>query len=266
MLKLEKVINNTAYLIVMQSNNRTIPEVRITIVYDNTVNSELNEETKSFLKSDWGFSALVESGNTKLLFDTGANKDILLNNMRVLNIDLEEINFVFLSHAHKDHYGGLFGFLDKNSNVSVFIPTGFSEEVKNKIIKYGASLVEFRKISTLFSNIATTGSMGTDIKEQSLIVMTSKGAVILTGCSHPGIVNLVNSVKVMTDRIIGVIGGFHLLHSDKETIIGVVNKLKALGVEKIIPAHCTGELAKNTFKEVFKDNYVEAGVGLSIEF
>jgi 7,8-dihydropterin-6-yl-methyl-4-(beta-D-ribofuranosyl)aminobenzene 5'-phosphate synthase len=93
--------------------------MKLTIIYDNTV-------FKSGLQSDWGFSCLVEVENCpKILFDMGTDGDILLSNMRKLNIDPLSIKEVFISHDHFDHTGGLSAFLEVNSNVKVYVPVSF---------------------------------------------------------------------------------------------------------------------------------------------
>ena len=74
--------------------------MKITIVYD-------NEACKEGLKADWGFSCLVEAHGKRMLFDTGANGRILLENMEKLHIDPATIEEVFISHIHRDHTGGL---------------------------------------------------------------------------------------------------------------------------------------------------------------
>ncbi len=235
-------------------------EVKIQIIYDNTINSQFEGTS---LKSDWGFSAIVTTKNHKILFDTGAKFSILYENMLRLNYKPEEIDTVFISHEHKDHIGGLMGFLKKNPQVTVYIPNSISESKKKEIIKAGGQIIETSKITTLFDNIATTGPMGTDIKEQSMIIMTTKGAVIITGCSHPGIVNITESVKVLSN-VYAVIGGFHLFREKEEKIKEIVDEMKNGGIEKIMPAHCTGEKAKEKFKEEFGNKYLEAGVGSEV--
>jgi 7,8-dihydropterin-6-yl-methyl-4-(beta-D-ribofuranosyl)aminobenzene 5'-phosphate synthase len=91
-------------------------EMKITIVYD-------NESYGKGLQADWGFSCLVEVENTpKILFDTGANGEILLSNMERLHIDPQAIEEVFISHGHFDHIGGLSAFLKVNSDVKLYVP------------------------------------------------------------------------------------------------------------------------------------------------
>ena len=237
-----------------------IAEVKIQIIYDNTVNSKF-EGTN--LKSDWGFSAIITTKDHKILFDTGAKFNILYENMLRLNHKPEEIDTVFISHEHKDHIGGLVGFLKKNPQVTIYIPNSISESKKKEIIKAGGQIIETSKITTLFDNIATTGPMGTDIKEQSMIIMTNKGAVIITGCSHPGIVNITESVKVLS-KVYAVIGGFHLFRENNDGIDKIIDEMKKEGIEKIMPAHCTGKKAEEKFKEEFRDKYIEGGVGSEV--
>ncbi|MEM2121586.1 MAG: MBL fold metallo-hydrolase [Candidatus Woesearchaeota archaeon] len=241
-----------------------LPEVRIKIIYNDFLDQSL--KNKEFFRPDHGFSALVELPNAKILFDTGQNYDVLLTNMINFDLNPKDINFIFLSHYHKDHYGGLFDFLKQNYNLTVFLTKDFKEDFKNRIVNSGASLVEIKKLSTLFGNVATTGPMGSLIREQSMIIMTSRGAVILTGCAHQGLLDLVNSIKIFEQNILAVIGGFHLFEKTHEETKIIAENLKNLGVNFVVPLHCSGEFARNTFKEVFKEGFMDAGLGSIIEF
>jgi 7,8-dihydropterin-6-yl-methyl-4-(beta-D-ribofuranosyl)aminobenzene 5'-phosphate synthase len=240
------------------------PEVRIKILYNDFL--ENNSSNNEFLAPDHGFSLLVEVPGAKILFDAGQNFNVLSRNMLNLNLKAEEINFVFLSHYHKDHFGGLFDFLRSNYNVTVFLTKDFPNDFKQRIINSGASLVEIKKLSTLFNNVATTGPMGTLIKEQSLIIMTSKGVVIITGCAHQGLAELVGSVKILEANILAIVGGFHLFEKSEEETRKIAEELKNLGIKNVVPLHCSGENAVKIFRDVFKENFISAGLGSTLEF
>jgi len=93
---------------------------KFTILYDNY---EYHKEAKS----DWGFSCLIESNNKTILFDTGAKEDILKHNVEKFNVDLTKIDFVVISHEHWDHFGGLKYILTENPDITVYLPSSFSE-------------------------------------------------------------------------------------------------------------------------------------------
>ncbi|MBN2126526.1 MAG: MBL fold metallo-hydrolase, partial [Deltaproteobacteria bacterium] len=95
---------------------------------------------------------------------------------------------------------------------------------------------------------------------------TPEGAVIITGCAHPGIVNIVKRAREITDgRILLAIGGFHLFaHPDRE-VRAIIRELKALGLERAGPCHCTGARAIELFREEFGRDFVPVGVGTVLE-
>jgi len=93
--------------------------MKITIVYD-------NEVTKAGLRAGWGLSALIEIEKAApILFDTGADSPILLDNMRELGIDAKRIGIIVISHAHGDHTGGLRGILEVNKEAEIYVPASF---------------------------------------------------------------------------------------------------------------------------------------------
>jgi len=123
------------------------PEIILISVYDNY---QVNPE----LKTAWGFATIIKTPNELILFDTGGNSEILLFNMEKLGINPASIKKIVISHIHGDHVGGLEGFLERNGNVTVFIPSSFPESIKNMIVQKGAKFVEIsapRKISDLFT-------------------------------------------------------------------------------------------------------------------
>jgi len=237
----------------------TSPEVKITVVYDNNPFDER-------LRTGWGFGCLVETGTQTILFDTGADAETLLSNMRVLSIDPQKINIIVLSHIHGDHVGGLFGFLEKNSKVAVSLPSLFPQSFKDRVKSFGASIVEVSDSTSITDGVLTTGEMGTFIKEQSLVVKTEKGLIVITGCAHPGIVNIVKKAKEITDEeVFLVLGGFHLRGASNSQLRDIVKDFRLLRVQKAAPCHCSGDRCRELFKEEYEDDYIEAGVGKIIK-
>jgi len=232
--------------------------VTITIIYDNY---EYDEK----LKTGFGFSCLVENDDKKILFDTGGDSPTLLGNMEELKMDLKEIDIVFLSHIHGDHTGGLTGVLEKNPDVTIYIPKSFPSNLKNDIKSYGASFVEVDKPTKIFHGVYTTGELGTWIKEQSLIIKTEKSLVVITGCAHPGIVEIVKKAKELTkEDVYLVIGGFHLAGTSDQEIRNIVESFRDLEVKKVAPCHCTGDGAIRAFEEEYGENFIKVGVGKKI--
>jgi len=232
-----------------------ISEVRLTIVYDNNPSDDR-------LGTDWGFGCIVEVGDRNILFDTGADAETLLANMQTLSIDPQKINIIVLSHIHGDHVGGLFGVLERNSEVKVFLPSSFSQSFKDRVKSFGATVVEVSDPSPITKRVLTTGEMGTLIREQALIVETEKGLVVITGCAHPGVVNMVKKAKKITEQeVYLVMGGFHLSGASDSQLRDIVKDFRALGVQKVAPCHCSGDRCRELFKKEYGSGYIEAGVG-----
>jgi len=187
---------------------------------------------------------------------------VLKHNVEKLNINLSEIDFVVISHEHWDHIGGLSYILSNNSDVTVYLPASCSEKLIAKIKKLGAKAVKVDKPLKITKNIYLTGEM-MDI-EQSLIVDTPKGSVIVTGCSHQGIVEILQESKeIINKNIYLVFGGFHLLrHSEKE-VTNIINKFKTNKVAKCGATHCTGDSQIQQIKDAFGEDYFHIGVGKS---
>lgn len=237
-----------------------IESITITVIYDN------NPFLKG-LQTDWGFACLVEFGKTKLLFDTGDDGNILISNMGKLDIDPKSIDFIFLSHFHHDHTGGLKEFLKKNPNVTVYYPQSFPAQIIEDIKKSGAKPFSVSSFMELQTNIFSLGELGSSVPEQSLAIRTSKGIVVITGCAHPGIINILeNAKKFFPDELIYLaMGGFHLHRNSAVEINHVLTKIIDLRINKVAPCHCSGDSARKMFKAAFIDNYIEIGVGKIIE-
>ena len=235
------------------------PELRspeLIIVYD-------NNPFDNQLRTAWGFSCLIRLAQETILFDTGGDSSTLLHNMRQLQIDPGEVDAVVLSHIHGDHVGGLGGFLEKNNAVTVYLPQSFPHSFKDEVKSLGAKVEEVYEARELFLGVHTTGELGNGIKEQSLIVTTSKGLVIITGCAHPGVVNIIRIARdiVPDDRVYLAIGGFHLSGASSTQIESIIKEFSHLSVEKVAPCHCSGDETRRLFKERYGEGYIESGVG-----
>ena len=233
-------------------------EVTIAITYD-------NNPYDSRLRPAWGFSCVVRLPEKAILFDTGGDGSILLYNMGELGINPEEIDIVMLSHIHGDHMGGLTSFLKHNSDVTLYMPISFPQQLKNEVRLSGAKLEEVDEARELFDGAFTTGELDGGIKEQSLVLRTPRGLMVITGCAHPGVVNIVRKAKeIGKDRVHLVVGGFHLGGASVSEIESIIKNFVELEVEKVALCHCSGDRARRLFKEHFSPNYIECGVGKKI--
>ena len=208
--------------------------MKITIIYD-------NEVYKEGLQSDWGFSCLVEVEDTpKILFDTGTNGSILLSNMEKLGIDPASIDEVFISHAHFDHIGGLSAFLNVNSDVKVYAPSSF------RGVRGPKEVIHIIEPLKIHKNVFSTGEL--NHIEQSIFVETDKGIVLIVGCSHPGVGNILKAASQF-GKVYAIIGGLH----------GFSEFELFKEMELICPTHCTQH--KEEIKSLYPEKCVEGGAG-----
>jgi len=232
--------------------------VTFTVVYDNNAYNHR-------LRTAWGFACLVEREDVSLLFDTGGDSPTLLSNMAALGIDPTEIDVVVLSHIHGDHTGGLGGLLAVNDHLTVYVPRSFPTRFKERVQALGATLVEVQGPMEIVPGIYSTGEMGRSIIEQSLVVRTPQGLVVVTGCAHPGIVSIVEQARrVGNGPIYLVMGGFHLGGASRAEIARIVDDFRRLEVQKVAPCHCTGTGAMRAFAAEYGEDYIANGAGKAI--
>jgi 7,8-dihydropterin-6-yl-methyl-4-(beta-D-ribofuranosyl)aminobenzene 5'-phosphate synthase len=272
---------------------RDSPELRanrVTILYDAFGKSP--EMTK-----DWGYSALVEYGGKRILFDTGNNPAIFAQNVQAAGVDLMKLDFVVISHRHLDHTAGLTHLLSVNPKVKIYAPKDafgvFGSTLPSKFYRRQDSLPqEMRYFDGHAEDTLTFGAawpegkfvtvdaplevapgvhlislvseaVGTkELRELSMAIETPRGMVVVAGCSHPGIERIVEAAKTIGPDVHTVFGGFHLPAATDEDVARIAAALHdTYRVNRIAPGHCTGEPAFHLFKRTWKDRYTYAGVG-----
>nr|AEI30594.1 metallo-beta-lactamase superfamily protein [uncultured microorganism] len=217
----------------------------------------------------WGVSFLIDD---KILFDTGEKGDWLLENMRSLGVNIDKIEAVVISHDHWDHWGGLWDILKERKGLKVYSCPGFSKEFKDKVKEAQAELVENERVTEIMPDIYITGEIpgayhGKYMAEQAMVLKTKNGLTIITGCAHPGILKMIEKAKTKfpAEPIYLVLGGFHLMESDRRAIEIVAENFKTMGITKAAPTHCSGEIAEDIFKKYYTENFVSIKVGQEME-
>lgn len=237
-----------------------IDDITITIVFD-------NYPFRDDLKTLWGFSCYIQAPKNTILFDTGSNGRVLLENMQKLGTDVKKIDTLFLSHHHWDHIGGLDSVTELNSKIDIIAPSSLSK----LLIKDLRSMVRSVRIvdengSEICDDMYTTGMMGDEVEEQSFIIDTDAGLIVITGCAHSGIVAIAKRAQAMLDKKIALLlGGFHLMREDEAEIDRVVNELRSMEIDYLCPTHCSGDMAIDKFHNTFMERYITGGAGKIID-
>ena len=232
---------------------------KITIVYDNYLH-------KDKYQADWGFSCIIDYNSKSLLFDTGTKRDVFVHNLTELKENLNRIDMIVISHNHGDHTGNLHTVLETKNNLTVYMPFSTPSEDIKKIKDAGAKVVQDKKPRELGNQWYLSGELGTNIKEQALFMDTPKGIVVITGCAHPGISDIVAKAKEIHKKdIYLVLGGFHLGGHSENQVRDIIQEFRDMGVQNVAPTHCTGDKAIEMFKEAYGDNFIKIGVGKELE-
>ncbi|MFY9640521.1 MAG: MBL fold metallo-hydrolase [Rhodomicrobium sp.] len=253
------------------------------------------------MRKDWGFSALIEYGGKKILFDTGNNAEIFAHNVQTKGIDLTKLDFAIVSHRHGDHTSGLNYLLKVNPSVKIYAPQenfgvfgaalpgtfyprddALPPEMRYfggnppEQLRFGSPwpdanfswVSKTTEIAPGFHLIPLNGKWGTDfeLREISLAIDTPDGIVLIVGCSHPTIEAIVEATKAATGKPIHLIlGGLHLFPAKDDQVKAIAASLHDhWKVDYIVPSHCTGERPFAILKESFGDRYVYAGLGSTV--
>ncbi len=215
------------------------------------------------LKAAWGISLYVKAQNVSFLFDTGPSPEVLEHNCKVLGVDLSNISFVFISHEHGDHTGGLPYVAKVAPSVPVYVPSGMSSSVRRGIERLGFNVIEVKGPQQMLEGIASTGPlMSGSLAEHGLILnLQGKGMVLLVGCAHPGVDRMLLNATNFSEEVFGVIGGFHLMGASETRLEQIAKVFDELSLQLIVPLHCSGKTAKSFFKEHFPQVYLDAQTG-----
>jgi len=240
---------------VMNENNMIIR-----MIYNNTGES-------GDLKNAWGLSVWIEDQTGATLFDTGGKSSFLTKNMQSLALDPKNLQRIIISHDHWDHTGGLESVINQSDRrADLYVVQEIRESYAAKFT--GVNVVGVSNPQRIEENIWSTGSLKAthrsgDIYEQSLLLTKSESMVLITGCSHPGIVKIVKRAQNMHPgkKLVFVAGGFHLMREAEESVQKISQDLLDLGVEKIAPSHCTGDRSIEIFKETWGDRFVSFDLG-----
>jgi 7,8-dihydropterin-6-yl-methyl-4-(beta-D-ribofuranosyl)aminobenzene 5'-phosphate synthase len=234
--------------------------VELTVVYD-------NYPAQEGLQTAHGFACVVREGRRTVLFDTGGSGQILLENMAGLGIAVAEVEAVVVSHMHWDHIGGLDAVLAANPKVTVYVPMAFSSSFRRDVKRRARAVVETKVAQPVTNRVWTTDAFERPLVEQALYVETAEGIVVVTGCAHPGVVELTRSAQCASGKPVhAVLGGFHMAGMSQTETGQVVDGLRDLRVRRVGPSHCSGDIARDAMREEFGDSYLDVGVGARLTF
>ncbi|MEI8191385.1 MAG: MBL fold metallo-hydrolase [candidate division NC10 bacterium] len=246
---------------------------RLTILYDNTT-------AREGVQPDWGFACLIEGLGKTVLFDTGTKPEILLANCKALAVDLDKVDAIVISHPHADHMGGLLTVLEKHPTVTLYVPAAIALIPESaagsagiptlaKLARPGTKIIQVREPVEICPGVRLTSQIvGANlIPEIGLLLETKAGGTLVTGCAHPGIVDIVHRAAAWRGRPVeAVIGGFHLMQTSEADVQKIIADMKAAGVIRCGATHCTGEKAIALFQTAFGAEFIPLGVGRVIEF
>lgn len=233
--------------------------MKVKIIFD-------KDKTDNRLEAGWGVSYLI--GNT--LFDTAEKFEYLSHNFKILNIDINKIENIVISHRHWGHLGGLWRLLDTKADIKVYACLDFIQEFRDKISRY--NFVEIKGFQEIEKGVYSSGCIkavyeGSELLEQVLLIKSNRGISIICGCAHAGILKIIRKIREYfpQEKLYGIFGGFHLMDADIRLIRYTVEEIKKSGIQIVGPAHCTGYEATDIFRQAYGDNFLETQAGREFE-
>lgn len=214
-----------------------------------------------------GLSFWIEADNKTILFDAGGAGEILLHNLQILNLKLKDLDAFVLSHSHADHSAGISAIAEQIKNIPMYCPSdAFSSRYlpdRQKISRLISKKIYPQQSLEIFPGIFTPAERKTinspfPTKEINLVInLEKKGLVIIVGCSHHGLLNIINDAQSLFANKIplyALLGGFHLKDTDEKEIIKIIDFFKKSGLKFLAPNHCTGFKALKIMTEEFSES------------
>ena len=265
----------------------------------------VDNNTRNEWKAEWGLAVYIEYEGHKILLDAGTTH-VFAENADKMGVDLSEVEFGVLSHAHFDHSDGLDIFFERNDKAKFYlrkaceencyskkggtelsyigIKEGYLKQFADRFVYTDEDLEVIPGVTLLphktkgLDKVGEHAGMYVKIRgqfqpdsfdhEQSLVFETARGLVVFNSCSHGGIENVVREVQASYPgkKILAYIGGLHLYRMTDEEVLSVAETIKALGIDKVITGHCTGEKAYAILKEQLGDVMEQIYTGLEFSF
>jgi len=270
-------------------------KTEITVIIDNIPGS--------MLEGEWGLCLLIKFRGKKILVDAGAS-NLFLENMKGLGENIEDVEYAVLSHAHYDHANGMPAFFDHNTRAKLYVSEEAAEDCYkkgflfrkyigipqnmmrdhadrierisgNRMIAEGVYLIPHKKGE--LSAVGKREKMYRRIRhrwipddfshEQSLVLDTDRGLLIVNSCSHGGVSVILEEVRSAFPgkNVYGYIGGMHLFNKTETEIMAVAEILKNADLEYICTGHCTRNRAFEILKQQLGDKLAQLQVGMKIE-
>jgi len=281
--------------------------MRITALVENT-----RSEDRKDLTAEHGLSLHINHEDKQILFDTGAT-DAFSHNAEKLGIDIKQVDITVISHHHFDHGGGLNHLLKSNQKTKIYLrqceekeyyfkALGFINKFvgldRSKLKEY-ADRINYVNTFTeilpsvfilteiiksyplpkgnqhLFARKGTNCELDSFDHELIMVIREKDGLIAFTGCSHNGILNMIDSVvrQFPNDRIKAVFGGFHLIGlpilntmaGSKKEVQNIGKEIRKYPVDKLYTGHCTGMKAYQISKGVLGNKLAYFPTGSSVE-